>query len=124
LSKPTRIFFLFLENKPQLTHPPFLLSALLLQSSVFLHCIEMPASLLNQTLPIAATKNLMASSTPLLASANPQEQWNAATVYGLVFGLLAVMLGFPGAILAITALKRRREHSTEQSELEYTIRKM
>jgi hypothetical protein len=84
----------------------------------------MPASLLHRTLPVAATKNLMASSTPLLASANPQEQWNAATVYGLVFGLLAVMLGFPGAILAIIALKRRREHGTEQSEVGYIIRKM
>lgn len=91
---------------------------------MFLHFIKMPASLLNQTLPVAAAKNLMASSTPILVSANPQEQWNAATVYGLVFGLLAVMLGVPGAILAITALKRRREHSTEQSELGYTIRKM
>jgi hypothetical protein len=69
----------------------------------------MTASPLNQTLFIA--------STPLPPS-NPQPpEWDAVAVYGLVFGLLAVLLAFPGTYLAVVALRRHREHEARESML-------
>jgi Na+/phosphate symporter len=81
----------------------------------------MAASLLNHTLSLTVTTNLTTTSTSLPISTNQPPEWDAVAVYGLVFGLLAVLLAVPGAYLAIVALKRHREHEARQRGLMYMI---
>jgi Na+-translocating ferredoxin:NAD+ oxidoreductase RnfD subunit len=69
----------------------------------------MTASLLNQTLFI--------TSSPVPPSNSQPPEWDAVAVYGLVFGLLAVLLAFPGTYPAVVALRRHREHEVRESKL-------
>ena len=69
----------------------------------------MTASSLNQT--------LFTTATPLPPSNSQPPEWDAVAVYGLVFGLLAVLLAFPGTYLAVVALRRHREHEARESML-------
>ncbi|PMD25020.1 hypothetical protein NA56DRAFT_686365 [Hyaloscypha hepaticicola] len=69
----------------------------------------MTASSLNQT--------LFTTWTPLPPSNSQPPEWDAVAVYGLVFGLLAVLLAFPGTYLAVAALRRHREHEARENTM-------
>jgi hypothetical protein len=66
---------------------------------------------LNRTLTtILITNNL--TSTPLPSTLIHPPQWDPATVYGIVFGIVAVLLAIPGAVVIVVhalRMNRRRE---------------
>lgn len=52
----------------------------------------------------------MSSALPLATGivVDQLDQWNASSIYGIVFGLVTVFLGIPGAVITIYALRKRR----------------
>lgn len=64
----------------------------------------------NQSTPLATqVLSTFAASAPTAIS-NPTDtpQWSAPVVFGIILALFAVVIGLPGALLAIEALRRRR----------------
>lgn len=51
-----------------------------------------------------AMQNL--TSTPLPFTAIQPPQWDPATVYGIVFGIVTGLLAIPGAWIAVCALRK------------------
>jgi len=68
-------------------------------------------TLLNFT-AINTIQTITSSPTPytIITSSQVQNsQWDTATVYGIVFGILSVLLAIPGAFIAVYALRKHRE---------------
>ena len=54
------------------------------------------------------------TSTPVPFEVIQSPQWSPTTVYGIVFGIVTVFLGIPGALMAIHAL---RKHARAQASV-------
>jgi len=73
------------------------------------HTYKMSSTLPSPTLPSTLP---FAIPTIVISQAN---QWDAAEVFGVVFGLLAVILGIPGTVVAIHKLRKRRRTADNAS---------
>jgi hypothetical protein len=68
---------------------------------------------LPQNLSLAATANITSTAPPFTISQSPQ--WDPASVYGVVFGILTIVLAIPSTMLAFYAIKAHRRHQDEEN---------
>jgi hypothetical protein len=67
----------------------------------------------SQNLGLAATANITSTASPSTTIQSPQ--WDPASVYGVVFGILTIVLAIPSAMLAFYAIKGHRRHQDEEN---------
>jgi len=68
---------------------------------------------LPQNLSLAVTTNITSTAPPLSMIQSPQ--WDPASVYGVVFGILTIVLAIPSTMLAFYAIKAHRRHQDEEN---------
>jgi hypothetical protein len=68
---------------------------------------------LRQNLSLAVTSNITSTAPPLPMIQSPQ--WDPASVYGVVFGILTIVLAIPSTMLAVYAIKVHRRHQDEEN---------
>jgi hypothetical protein len=82
---------------------------------------------LPRNLSLAATANITSTAPPLSMIQSPQ--WDPAGVYGVVFGILTIVLAIPSTMLAFYAIKAHRRHQDEENasppcKLEHPIQRL
>jgi hypothetical protein len=68
---------------------------------------------LPQNLSLAVTTNITSTAPPLHMIQSTQ--WDPASVYGVVFGILTIVLAIPSTMLAFYAIKAHRRHQDEEN---------
>jgi hypothetical protein len=68
---------------------------------------------LSQNLSLAVMTNITSTAPSFTRIQSPQ--WDPASVYGVVFGILAIVLAIPSTMLAFYAMKAHRRHQDEEN---------
>jgi len=66
-----------------------------------------------QNLSLAVTTNITSTVPSLSMTQSPQ--WDPASVYGVVFGILTIVLAMPSTMLAFYAIRAHRRHQDEEN---------